>query len=49
MLIGGAEGRPTCEDITFTLKGYACTIPVKLRTAEGELIRGPAGIPIMLR
>ena len=46
--IGGPNGQASCEDLTFVLKGYVCNIPVKMRTAEGELVVGPAGIPIKL-
>ena len=37
-----------CEDLTFLLKGYSCNIPVKFQTADGELMNGPAGVPIRL-
>ena len=49
ILVGGAQGLPSCEDLTFALKGYGCVVPVKVRTEEGDLVKGPAGIPIRLR
>lgn len=47
--IGGQGGRESCEDLAFVLKGYVCNVPVKLRTAEGDLVPGPAGISIKLK
>ena len=46
--IGGPNGQASCEDLTFVLKGYVLRIPVKMRTAQGELVAGPAGISIKL-
>ena len=47
--IGGKDGLASCEDLTFLLKGYGVTVPVKFRLSDGSLVRGPPGIPIKLR
>jgi len=50
MLIGGPQATASCDDdLTFTLSGYRCDIPVKIETGSGELVSGPAGVAIKLR
>ena len=50
ILVGNGQGALShCEDLTFALKGYTCIVPVKIRTEDGSLVKGPPGIPIKLR
>ena len=46
--IGGKGGLTSCEDLTFILKGYGVTVPVKFLAADGSHLAGPAGVPIKL-
>ena len=38
-----------CEDLPFRLRGFQLSIPVKMKTQEGNLVDGPAGIAVEVR
>jgi len=48
--IGGKKGLSLeeCNEVSFKLKGFSLSMPLRVRLADGRLAAGPAGTPLNL-
>ena len=48
--VGGREGLSLaeCNDISFKLKGFSLSMPLKVRLADGRLAPGPSDVKLRL-